>query len=201
MAEVNARAATPVARWARRLFDWRNPLARADDRLEAVLLASAIVVAVLGVPFAAALGSEVYADRSAASRDQLLGRRQVDAVLLADAPSSAGGGGLVVGPNVLAEWRLPDGTTRRDEIPVANDVLAGSVVPVWVDASGTGVPAPLTARGAVVDAVAAATGAWTALCAALALLCLVVRLLLDRRRLRRWEQGWCEVEPAWRRLV
>jgi hypothetical protein len=77
--------------------------------------------------------------------------------------------------------------------------VAGSIVTVWIDASGRLTRPPLT-RAAVVDHV---IGAAILTPASLALpLCVAgwaVSLLLDRRRRTRWEEDWLAVEPQWTR--
>ncbi|WP_146173751.1 hypothetical protein [Saccharothrix carnea] len=107
---------------------------RLGDRLE-----SAVTVALLGLPVAAAFGSEVYVQQAALSSEQSRTRHQVDAVLLEGTPGSAGGAAhnmSVTKFDVPATWTLPDGTARRGEVQVTSDVLAGSGVRIWVDDRG-----------------------------------------------------------------
>ncbi|MEU4769100.1 hypothetical protein AB0H12_38215 [Actinosynnema sp. NPDC023794] len=189
---------------ARKLFVWRNPLARLGDRLESAVAVGSVTVALLGLPVAAAFGSEVYVQQAALSSEQSRTRHQVDAVLLEGTPGSAGGAAhnmSVTKFDVPATWTLPDGTARRGEVQVTSDVLAGSGVRIWVDDSGARVAAPLTAEGAVVTAVAVATGSWLALGGALVVFCVAVRCVHTRLRRHRWELEWAAVEPGWRKLA
>ncbi|QFZ19673.1 Rv1733c family protein [Saccharothrix syringae] len=194
----------PVARLARNLFPGRNPLARVGDRLEGVAAVASLLVTLLGLPVAAALGSESYVRQAALSEQQLGARHQTGAVLPADSPVSAGAAGAgsaVATAGVPAEWQVPGGGARRGEVTASRDLRAGTVVRVWVDDDGAVVPAPLTAEGAVVGAVALALGAWIALGGAAALFYVLVRSVHHRLQLRRWDAGWEAVEPLWRRLA
>lgn len=201
---MNVRSATAVSRMARRLFVWSNPLARLGDRLESAVAVGSVTVALLGLPVAAAIGSEVYVQQAALSSEQSRTRHQVDAVLLEGTPGSVGGGAHTMSAtkfDVPATWTLPDGTARRGEVRATSDVSAGSKVQIWADDSGARVGAPLSAEGAVITAVAIATGSWLALGSALAVFCVVVRSAHTRLRRHRWELEWALVEPGWRKLA
>ncbi|MEV8438706.1 hypothetical protein AB0425_15130 [Actinosynnema sp. NPDC051121] len=200
---MDTRSATAVSRLARRLFAWRNPVACPGDRLESAVAVVSVTVALLGLPVAAAVGSEVYVQEAALSSEQLRTRHQADAVLLVDTPSSAGGTAhntSVSRFSAPATWPLPDGTVHRGVVRAAGDLPAGAEVRVWIDDSGAPVDAPLTAEGAVVTAAAVATGSWFALTAAMAILYGVVRHVHVRFRRHRWAAEWEAVEPGWRKL-
>ena len=68
---------------------------------------------------------------------------------------------------------------------------------LWVDATGTPTDVPLTHRAIVARAGTAAAVATVALLIALSSLALIVRWLLDRRRLTDWELAWAIVGPQW----
>ena len=80
-----------ILRLVRQVFAWRNPLAGPGDRLEGTVAVIALTVTLLGLPVAAAVGSEIHAQQSVVSEREVRGRQQVDAVLLAGTPSSVSG--------------------------------------------------------------------------------------------------------------
>ncbi|MER5262671.1 hypothetical protein ABTZ99_11370 [Actinosynnema sp. NPDC002837] len=201
---MDMRSGSAVRRFARQLFAWRNPLARPGDRLESAVAVVSVTMALLGLPVAAAIGSEVHARQAVVSSEELRTRYEVDAVLLADTPSSAGGSAhtaAVTKYDVPATWTLPDGRTRQGEVKTTSDVLAGSKVRIWVDDRGSVVDAPLTAEGAVFTAMVVAIGSWVALGCAMAVLYVVVRSTHTRLRRQQWELEWAAVEPGWRKLA
>ncbi|WP_158845957.1 Rv1733c family protein [Saccharothrix deserti] len=200
---MDPRSGAPVPRLVRQVFAWRNPMADLGDRLEGAVAVASVTVTLLGLPIAAAVGSEVYAAQAEASEEQLRDRREVDAVLLGDTPDSAGGNvhdGSAPRSDVPATWTLPDGTTRRGDVEAPGEVPAGGKVRIWVDGTGSPVAPPSTAEGAVVTAAAVATGSWIALGGAAALFYVVVRSAHARIRRRRLESEWAAVEPGWRKL-
>ncbi|GAA0247888.1 hypothetical protein GCM10010492_54550 [Saccharothrix mutabilis subsp. mutabilis] len=200
---MNTRSSARAGRRLMRpVLHWRNPLAGLGDRLEGAVLVVAVVTTMLGLPVAAALGSETYTAQAALSRAQQATRHRTDAVLLADAPSTAveTGPGTGVGKSpVPAQWTLPDGRVRRGEVEVDNDLVTGTTVRIWVDAGGAPVAEPLTAEAALISAVVVAVASWLALGGGMALLVVLFRSAHQRVRLRRWGRDWAEVEPTWRR--
>ncbi|NUT47483.1 MAG: hypothetical protein HOV94_09285 [Saccharothrix sp.] len=190
-----------TARLARRAFPWRNPLAGLGDRIEGAVAVASVAATLLGLPSAAAIGSEVYAAQSALSDEQLRARHPVEAVLSVDAPSSAGGVTAIDTAVVPAVWRLPDGTSRSGPVAARHDLPAGSAVRIWLDDTGSPVLPPLTAESAVVLAAAVAMGSWIALGGAMACGYVLVRSAHTRIRRRLWETEWAAVEPGWRKLV
>lgn len=197
---MSSPSVSPVARLVRHAFHGRNRLARAGDRVEGAVLVTAITVVLLGLPIAAAVGSEVYTAESAVSVEQQRTRHRAVATLLEDTPSSPAGTGLGVGaqaPRVPATWQASDGTTRRGDVVANHDVKAGSTVKIWVDDSGAKVDPPMTSEGAVITAVAVAVGLWVALICLMVSLYLMITLVHKRMRLRQWAAEWAEVEPKW----
>lgn len=201
---MNTGSGTVVLRLARRLFVWRNPLAGPGDRLESAVAIVSVAVAVLGLPVAAAVGSEVCAQGAVTSSEQMRTRHQVDAVLFEGTPPPAGDTGyamLVTESDVPATWVLPDGKARSGEVRATGGVPAGGKVRIWIDDGGSPVDAPLTAGGAVVIATMVAMGLWLILGTAMALLYGAVRWAHIKARRRRWESEWAAVEPGWRKLA
>ncbi|WP_330275879.1 hypothetical protein OG205_09540 [Lentzea sp. NBC_00516] len=192
--------ATMLARAARQAFPGRNQLATAGDRLEGAVLVAAVCVALLAVPVAGAVGSEVYASQMVQSVSEQRTRQQVDAVLIEDAPPVNGfvdpDGPVESGP-VRATWRGPDGKERQGTVQAAHGRKSGGVVPIWVDGDGALTRSPLTTEGAAIEAMALAVLLWAGTSAAMALSYLMVRFVRQRMRIRRWAAEWERIAADW----
>lgn len=172
-----------------------NPLRRACDRTEAVLLACLLSAFVVVVPLAAVIaGAQAYGAGLRVERAERAAWRPVSAVLLATAPAPGSAGYEVP---VRATWTAPDGARRAGPVTAPPGTPAGRTVTVWIDASGqpTGMPLqPVQVTGHAIGA--ALTGATAAVSA---LLCLgaLARWVLLRRRLAAWDAEWQAVGPSW----
>jgi hypothetical protein len=199
---MDHQSVSPVARLVRHTFNRRNELARAGDRFEGLVLVIAIAVALLGLPFAAAVGSELYVSQSIESREQTSTRHQAVAVLLVDAPPFTGTidrGSGVQTSEVPASWELPDGTVRTGEVTANDGAKVGHAVRIWVDDKGSVVGPPMSSVGAGLSAVMVAVLLWAALIGVMAGLYLLVRLANQRSCLRRWADEWAAIGPEWTR--
>ncbi|MEU7532433.1 hypothetical protein AB0A74_42325 [Saccharothrix sp. NPDC042600] len=192
---------TVIRRAVRYALPARSGVARPGDRVEGAVLAVAVVVALLGVPVAAAVGSEVYASGKVTAAEQARTRHPVEARLLADAPppptAETGRGIAAEQPVALASWPAPDGTPRRGEVLTGAGARAGTVVRVWVDDTGAVRPAPLTVEGARVGGAVAAFALWCGLAGLLAFGWLVVHVVRGWLSAGSWEREWALVEPLW----
>ncbi|TDU83757.1 hypothetical protein EV138_6221 [Kribbella voronezhensis] len=183
---------------ARRLGFGRNPMRRRFDRVEALLFWSALLLALLLVPVAAAFGTSVSSasERSAAQvRSQL---RQVEAHALEDGgpmfPATPGQAGV----RVRVGWQDETGWPQEGRTIVANGTKAGSPVTIWLDRFGAIAKAPRqttdsSALGGLVGIVTVMIG-WLLLAG----LSRLARVPLDRRRALAWEREWAEVSPRWK---
>lgn len=192
--------AKQLAGVVRQAFPGRNPLATAGDRIEGVVLVVAVVVALLALPVAAAVGSDFYAAQLAQSASEQQTRQQVVAVLLEDAPPVSGvvdPDGPVESASVRATWRGPDGVPREGLVRAAHGRKAGGILPIWVDRGGDPVEPPLTTAGAVVEAAGLAALLWAGVSAAMAVLYLAVRFTHKRMRTRRWAAEWERIASGW----
>ena len=189
-----------LARLARWLGIDRNPLRRGIDRVEAALRLVMILLAVVAVP-AAAVAAGRWADHYGLhqAQAQRAANHQVTAVLLEDAPAA----GL---PNpytnvrtswVSARYQPPGQPPRTGEVLAMTGALKGSTVRTWIDPSGAVTDPPLSHRIIVgnvwVAVMATCLMSWLLLLAAGVL----VRRVLDRRRLRAWEAEWRASGPLW----
>ncbi|MFD9890875.1 hypothetical protein ACFWY9_16130 [Amycolatopsis sp. NPDC059027] len=184
---------TLSVRWWRRLCPRRGGLARRSDRIEAAVVAGAVLLGLAVLPFAGAAGSAVYAHLREVSAQQTATRYPAEATLLADGPvaEAAGRGGVVAekGPTA-AVWPLPDGTVRRGRVEAAAGTLAGARVPIWLDRNGTPVEAPMSVAGAGVVGAAAGLGSLLVVWSLLAGVSVVNRWALNRSRYAAWQREW-----------
>ncbi|MYW97854.1 hypothetical protein G3I59_46420 [Amycolatopsis rubida] len=93
-----------LLRWWHLLVPGPGSVARASDRFQSGLLLAALLVALTALPFAAAVGSELYGTRKPVSAGQLTERNQATAILLTDGPATTvnGRSGLAAGRRDLA---------------------------------------------------------------------------------------------------
>jgi hypothetical protein len=184
-------------RWLRGLWPDRNPLRRASDRAEAALVAGLAAALLAGVPLAALSAARSRYDAGVRAQHTQAGWRQVPAVLLADADTAPAGTASSPLRRVLASWTAPNGTQWTGRIPAPASTTAGTVLRVWVDASGrpTGIPLQhgQVERQAALAALFAAAGLVLVLLGAAAL----ARRMLDRSRLAAWDAEWQATGPQW----
>ncbi|HTT53699.1 MAG TPA: hypothetical protein VMH35_20075 [Streptosporangiaceae bacterium] len=189
----------PRAPWLRELWPDHNPLRRRSDRVEAAIVAAALIVFLACAPLVSVLAWH-WADAAAlrVRHGQQSSWHQVSAVLLADArPVVDIGYGGVTGADVRARWTAPDGKIRTGEVAAPASAQAGSTVRIWVNESGTATGPPLRSEQATGQAMMAAVVAPFALGAALICIVSLARQVLDRRRLAEWDADWQATGPRW----
>lgn len=173
-----------------------SPLRRTVDRVERGILALAVALAVAAVPVAVLAGAAVQRASDVVVTQQNAAAFPSTAVLLKDAPANTPGSALGVS-TALGKWRTPAGNTLTGQVSAAPGTSAGTTVPIWLNAAGHPVDAPLTADQAywrgVVTLVLVLIIAFTLIASAYA----VTHWILDRKRLAAWEADWRTVEPRW----
>ena len=185
-----------IKRLARALGLDRNPLRRASDRAEAWIRAGLLVIFLTAGSMAAlAAGQRTAHATSAATSAQ---PHAVHAVLLQPATAPAGLAAAVRYARVLvrARWESSGGSIRTGEVPAPAGAPAGTVVTVWLDASGRVTGPPQLGEFAIAAVLAAVV---TLAVTAFALL-VVLRLIqwfLDWGRLAAWEAAWRVTGPRW----
>jgi hypothetical protein len=162
----------------------RNPLVRASDRLELLIIALGIWIVLVAAACAGALGTAVHDARSSVYIAQAQTRHTVTATAIADSS-------IVLGVNtatrVSARWQV-NGTEHTGSLPWDHAVKAGDPLTIWVDRSGNVVDAPTPTSQAGVDAVGIAYAAWLTTTLAAAGLTCWGRSRLDRWRDSAWER-------------
>ncbi|MCL2582700.1 MAG: hypothetical protein FWE35_09615 [Streptosporangiales bacterium] len=189
-----------LARFARGVRPDRNPVRRASDKLETYLIAGSIAATAAAAPFI--VPAVAGASHAAAVRSQVAERttrHELGATLLQKAAD--GGDGYSSATQVLAraDWRAPDGAIRSGVVTAPGGAARGSVVPVWTDAQGHLTGPPLDAGQIAGQSDLAGAAAAGGLVILLLSEGVVVRRVLERRRLRAWDTDWAVTEPRWTR--
>ncbi len=188
----------PRALWLRGRWPDHNPLRRTSDRVEAAVVAAALILFLAGAPLLA-LFSWHWADSAALRvQRQQSAWHQVSAVLLANAkPVVDIGYGGAAGSEVPARWTAPDGTARTGDVPAPASAEAGRTVRIWVDAAGVQTGPPLRPGQDTGQAALAALLAPFALGTVLFCAVSLAVYILDRRRLAAWAADWRSTGPRW----
>ena len=160
-----------------------NPLMRASDRLEALLLVFAIAVSLITVPIAAAVGTAVHDSRSRVYAEQAEKYRTVTATVIGTGSSRQNLERPTI--TVPARWVI-SGTEHTGDVVAPRTVKVGDNVEVWLDDEGSPVGRPSTT--AVDEAVASAFAVWLGATLSAVALYLVARMALDRSRHAAWQR-------------
>ncbi|HET6741754.1 MAG TPA: hypothetical protein VFH76_22580 [Kribbella sp.] len=185
---------------ARRLgIGRKNPLRRWSDRAETVMLWCTLLVALVMVPVSAAVGTHISDSLEESAAQQRAVLHKVRARTLESTERmvpSVPGDSL---SRVRVSYADAQGIPREGTTSVVIGTKAGADVPVWLDGSGSIVPAPRSPGDSQAFGGTAGflivLGSWLLLWGLFRL----ARLPLDRRRLRTWDAEWQEIAPRWLR--
>lgn len=167
-----------------RLFS-RNPLIRAVDRVEALILLLAVAVPLIAVPISAAVGTAVHDSRSRLYAEQSETRRPVTATVIGESHPRRN----LENPTmtVPARW-FAAGAERTGDVTAPLTAKIGDAIEIWVDDEGVPVARPVnTARD---EALAFAVATWWAVSLLAAALFARARITLDRVRYDQWQQDF-----------
>jgi hypothetical protein len=164
------------------------------------LVAGSIVTVAAGAPFAvpaAAAASHAAAVRAQATERGT--RHEVRGVLTQEADDS--GDGYTAGSQVLAQatWRAPDGSLRTGQVMATSGAPKGSAILIWTDPSGHLTGPPLTQSQIAGQADLAGSAAAGGLLVLVLCESVLIRRLLERRRMAAWDADWAVTEPMWNR--
>jgi hypothetical protein len=189
--------ATLAGRFVRgRRFD-HNPLRRTADRAETVVLALLLVAFLVGAPLAAlASGAWAHAMAQRAELAQTASRRQVTAVVLTAAGTPTVGS-WGEDSAVQARWTAPDGTVVKGELPVPVGTRVGATVRAWTTRGGQLTSHPMDASQVASLADLGEIVGATAVALLLALVGVLARWSLDKRRMAEWDADWQATGPRW----
>lgn len=162
----------------------RNPLVRASDRVEALILVLAVAVSLLTVPIAAAVGTAIHDSRSRLYAEQAQTRRTVAATIIADSDRENPSSRTVMVP---ARW-FAAGAEHTGDVIAKQPTKVGDEIEIWVDNAGSAIGQPMmTALG---EAVASAMAIWCAVTLSAAALFAAARIALDRGRYSGWQRDF-----------
>lgn len=189
---------TTAGRFVRGIRFDRNPLRRATDRAETVVLILLAALFLAGAPLSAlAAGAGAH---SAAQREYLAqhaSRYQVTATIERAAGGPARGGSPSLTTEVAARWTMPDGTVKHGEMAVSIGYTPGDTLRVWTTRSGE-LTTPPMAQAQVTSLTELATVAGAAVLAlAVAAAGALARWWLNRRRMAAWDADWRATGPRW----
>jgi hypothetical protein len=164
----------------------RNPLIRASDRIEALAMAVAVMVSLLAVPVAAAVGTAVHDSRRDVYAQQHHTRHLVTATItdgIAAQNISRTNTATMAG-----RWTAA-GAEHNGAVETQSATKPGDHVAIWVDNNGalTDDPTPTTRAGA--DAVTAALFMWAGVTTAAVILLAGTQAVCDRVRAIRWQHA------------
>jgi hypothetical protein len=151
----------------------RNPLVRAIDRLELLIIALGFVAVLVTAACAGALGTAVYDARSRVYIAQAQTTHAVTGTAIEDGTATAVN---------AARWHGRTGW-HRDRF-----VKTGDPLTIWVDRDGNPVDAPAPTSRAGVEAVGVALAAWQTVIIVVAGGARWTHSRLDRRRDAAWER-------------
>jgi hypothetical protein len=188
-----------VARMGRFVRRWRfdrNPLRRATDRVETVVLILLIAAFAIGTPFAVlATGAWAHGASRQAQLAQEASSRQVTAVVVSVTAPPAGE--YRVAWQARARWTAPDGKVVTAEVPVPSSVAAGQQIQVWTDLVGDLSTAPLLDSQVADQADFAAAFAVLGSAGVLVVAADAIVWALDKRRMAAWDAEWQVTGPRW----
>ncbi len=161
----------------------RDPLVRTTDRIEALVLVLAVVVSLLAVPIAAAVGTAVNDSRRHLYAEQADARHTVVATV-ADVPASQI---LRTGTTIVQARWTADGAEHTGTAKAQSTTKTGDPIEIWVDNNGAQAPAPTPTTRAAVEAVTGALAIWICVAATAATLFTLTRAVCDRIRFTGWQ--------------
>ncbi|MFL6081988.1 MAG: hypothetical protein ACJ74F_02030 [Mycobacterium sp.] len=162
----------------------RDPLVRTTDRIEALVVVLAVVVSLLAIPIAAAVGTAVYDARRQTYAEQADTLHTVPATVT-DVPAS---------PQILrtgtttvpARWTAA-GAEHTAAVKAPSTAKTGDTVEIWVDHNGEQTPAPTPTTRAAVEAVTGVLVIWVSVAAIATTLSTLTRAVCDRIRFAGWQ--------------
>lgn len=159
-----------------------NPLVRASDRVEALVLVLAVVMLVLAAPIAAAVGIAVHSSRSHLYVEQAQNRHMVTATVIGDSDAHRN----LFRPTVTAPARwFAAGIEHTGAVTAQRTLKPGDSIDIWVGPDGSRVGPPMST--AVDEAVATALAIWLSVVIAAAALFAASRAALIRKCRTRWQ--------------
>jgi hypothetical protein len=163
----------------------RNPLLRAADRLEALLILVVIVGWLLVIPMAGAVDTAMYDGRHCLYAEEALTRHRVVATVLEATATTVGHYRALT--SVQAVWPAAGGE-RTGSFSLDTAAKPGDRLSIWVDADGNQAPPPTPTTQAALDAICGTLSILLSAIVVTALVLILTRSCLDRMRDAQWER-------------
>ena len=194
---MSATSWTPADRVWAAFLPRPSALRRPSDRAETLARWVALVVLVVSVPFLLAFGSSRAQDmRDVAASARATSHPVTATVTRVDLRGASAGGMSAGGVDVTATWTAPDGAVHTATGVSYRGARIGDPWSAWVDAAGRQVPPPAGESDAVTQGVLLAFWAFLGVTVALAGALALLRLALDRGRMRDWDEDWARFRPG-----
>jgi beta-lactamase regulating signal transducer with metallopeptidase domain len=161
----------------------RDPLVRTTDRIEALVLVLAVVVALLAAPITAAAGTAVYDSSRHIYAEQAHTRHTVTATVT-DVPATQI---LRTGTTTVSARWIAGGAEHTGAVETQSTTKTGDTSEIWVDDTGAQVPAPTPTTRAAAEAAMGALVMWICVAAIAATLFTASRAVCDRIRFTQWQ--------------
>lgn len=175
----------------------KTPLVRISDRIEAIVVVSAVAISLLAAPIAGAIGTAVHDARSRIYAEEAHKRQPISAIVTTTRHSAAMGRAYPSTTVVQARWRA-QGIERAATFPSKPAVAVGDRIDIWVNDAGQRVAPPPPTSRAVLDAITAGLLLWLVAVGTLGALVALVRWCLDRHRDSDWEREIADlVDRRW----
>jgi hypothetical protein len=174
--------------WWLRALVRSNPLVRRSDRIEAFVLVFAVLLTIVAIPIAGAVGTSVHEERSRLYAEQAQSRHQVMANAVEE--------GQIVGNHrsvaFAAEATWTDaGIAHQGVVPWSDKAKVGDQQGIWVDDHGDYVPPPASPSRATGEAVAVGLLILLGVAELVFASVHLIRRRLDDRRSAQWD---CEIK-------
>ena len=171
-------------RWWVHVFG-RSPLVRRSDRIAALVLVFAVMLTVLAVPIAGAIGTLVHDARARMYAEEAQTRHEVVATATEDGTIVPQLRNLAFAAE--AAW-TDSGIAHSGTVAWPGLAKVGDQQHIWVNNKGEVVGQPSSPSRADRDAVAVALAVWLGVAGASAALVCLVRRGLDQRRYAEWDR-------------
>lgn len=190
-----------VSSWSRVINGLRpdhNPLRRPVDRLESLATVALVAVFLIVTPLVAfGAGRWCWDAGAATARAEQTAWHQVGAVVTKGVPKPQNDPyGAVYLAQVPVRWSV-GGITHTGQVTTAAGIRTGATVKVWTTASGQLTNAPLAQGQIDHQAFFAGLLAVLGFSLLLGVTALVIRRILQRRRMAAWDAEWRSTGPLW----
>ncbi len=188
-----------IRRSLRRLGLSCNPMRRPIDLIESLLRAVLLAAFLAGAPLATlSLSHATYLSGLRTQRMQALAWHPTPArILRLQTPAAAWRHPAPPLALLTVSWAGPDSAWHSGRILGAASAVTGSTTRVWIDGKGRLAHPPLSHAELTGQVIRTAVTTPLVIALLLALAMRVISLVLDKKRLARWEADWSATEPQW----